>query len=159
MSKKPEKQDKLKPGPGIIMGGILGNTIMVDTTYITNMMGSGGSITNSNTVTGGNGVIISKYGDDTSVTLDDYYIDDKIDRKIRETNRIKPIFIIGLPNSYPIDSYDETTEKLEERLEGYHVLVIKNQTEDFSAKIYSVEGITPVGIDEIKRYIDFKTKK
>ena len=159
MGKIKEKQEKLTPGPGILMGGLLGNDIWVDNNYIRSIVGnSGGAISKQNIHTNA-GLIANTYGDDTHLSVDDYYIDDKIDRKIKEVNKTKPIFIFGLPQFYDPEMLDRTVEVLQNRLDDYHVLCIKNQTDDYSAKIFSVQGIETVGIDDIKKYIDFKTKK
>jgi len=159
MSKRIEKQNKLKPGPGINMGGVLGTDIWVDESYIASIVGNSGNVITKSNLIGGTGIITHDYGNDINVCIDEYFIDDRIDKKISSVNKTKPIFIMGLPNSFDAETLNKHADALHKRMSEYHVLVIKNKTDDYSAKIYSVEGITPVGIDEIKKYIDFKTKK
>jgi hypothetical protein len=159
-----ENQRKLQMGPGIIMTGIGGDTIMVDDNYIVstvNAMNTNSGVLNSpqKKVVQGEGIDIIDNGTSETIRIQPWYIDDKIEEKIHEVNKTKPIFIFGLPQFYDTEMLRDASEALQHRMGEYHVLCIKNQTDDYSAKIYSVEGITPVGIDEIKKYIDFKTKK
>ena len=158
MGKIKEKQEKLTPGPGILMGGLLGNDIWVDNNYIRSIVGNSGGVISKQNIHTNAGLIANTYGDDIHISIDEYYIDDKIDRRIKDVNKTKPIFIFGLPNYYDEETMIKAKDMLELKLPDYHVLTLKNKTDDVSAKIFSVEGITSLGIDEIKKYIDFKTK-
>ena len=89
------------------------------------------------------------------ISLDDNYVHDVVDKRISEINP-KPIFIFGVPESMDMDTYKDVSVHLENKLQDYHVIVIINNTNSFSAKIYSTEGIETVSVDEIKKYITHK---
>ena len=68
----------------------------------------------------------------------------------------KPIFILGLPSSLPPEVLNETFARLYRQLDDYHVLVLQNTHEDYTAKIYAVDGVTTHDLDDIKKYIKSK---
>jgi len=71
----------------------------------------------------------------------------------------KPIFMIGLPCTTTDDSLADTMERLEKKMPDYHVLLLKNLKDVYTAKMFKETGIDTLSIDEIKRYIDQKTKQ
>lgn len=138
MSAISNKQNKLRPGSGIIMhNGPFGIDIMVDDNYITNILGSA----------------------DSTASYDDSWIDQKINDKVSKINKTKPIFILGFPLSIENDVCHSQMERIFEMLHNeYHVICVKNMTDVYSAKVYSVDGIESVDIDDIKRYVGTKNK-
>lgn len=70
----------------------------------------------------------------------------------------KPIFMIGLPASTPHDLLHITRDRLDTQLSDYHVLVLINVTENYTAKLFSEKGDDTLDISEIKRYIKQKLR-
>lgn len=70
----------------------------------------------------------------------------------------KPIFMIGLPNSTTPQLYDVMASGLETRLSDYHVIVLRNTTNIYTAKLFSEKGDDTMDIKDIKKYIDQKMK-
>lgn len=68
----------------------------------------------------------------------------------------KPIFIFGLPSSTPPEVLNETYARLDRQLDDYHVLVLRNTHEEYTAKLYAVDGVTTHDLDDIKKYIKSK---
>jgi hypothetical protein len=83
------------------------------------------------------------------------------DSSISKIERIesKPIFMIGLPNSHPPEYIEEVAQRLKKQLSDYHVLVILNTTDTYSAKLFSEKGEDTLDINQIERYIDQKLRK
>ena len=94
-----------------------------------------------------------------TATYDDSWIDQKIDDKISKITKAKPIFILGFPLSMENEVCQTTMERIFEMLHNeYHVLCVKNMTDSYSAKVYSVDGIESVDLDDVKRYVGTKNK-
>lgn len=74
------------------------------------------------------------------------------------TPTTKPIFMIGLPSSTSIDHLQHTQDDLHRTLTDYHVIVLLNKTETYTAKLFSEQSTDTLDISEIKRYIDIKLK-
>jgi len=131
----------LTPGPGIITTDDgMGGTMISATTVV-------------NTIDVGPGLVKTQCGNG------DVWID-VADNPIQPTTRIesKPIFMIGLPSSTPDDSLQESLERMENKMPDYHVLMLKNITDVYTAKMFKETGTDTLSIDEIKKYIDQKTR-
>ena len=70
----------------------------------------------------------------------------------------KPIFMVGLPSSTTDDVLRDTLIRMEAKMTDYHVLMLKNKTDIYTAKMFKDTGTDTLSFDEIKRYIDQKTK-
>ena len=68
----------------------------------------------------------------------------------------KPIFIFGTPSSFPPDYLDHISKILEEKLLEYHVIVIPNITDTYSAKLFALQGEDEVDLSSIEKYIKSK---
>jgi hypothetical protein len=68
----------------------------------------------------------------------------------------KPIFIFGLPNHFSRDHLEHIQTKLVKDLSDYHVMVLQNVKDEYTAKIYSVEGAVEGDLSDVKNYIKSK---
>jgi len=71
---------------------------------------------------------------------------------------IKPIFMIGTPASTPPTFMTDMNNVLDEKLSDYNVIVLRNRTETYTAKLFSEKGTDTMDIKDIKRYIDQKLR-
>jgi len=139
-----------KPESTIIAGpGIIAHTD--ETSNITTI----GTATQSTIINAGIGIDV--YHDSFN---DNYTIGLQPSNTVPHISRIesKPIFMIGLPSSTPPDSLQESLERLETKMPDYHVLLLINKTDTYTAKMFRETGTETLSIDEIKKYIDQKIK-
>jgi hypothetical protein len=70
----------------------------------------------------------------------------------------KPIFMVGFPFTITDDAIRTSQEALHEKLKDYHVLVVRNVTDTYTAKLFSETDDDTLPISDIKKYIDQKLK-
>lgn len=70
----------------------------------------------------------------------------------------KPIFMIGLPSTTSPDEFEGIGRHLDVKLHDYHVLVLRNTTDTYTAKLFSERGEDTLPISDIKKYINQKLK-
>jgi len=130
---------KITSGPGIITHDDgMGGTMISATTIVNTIKGSSGI-----------GVIDDGYGnvEITSTTPFNYRTESK------------PIFMVGLPKSAPLDIYEQVMDNLITQLTDYHVIVLRNTTDVYTAKLFSEKDGDVLPISDIKKYIDQKLGK
>lgn len=70
----------------------------------------------------------------------------------------KPIFMVGLPSTCAPNQFDKILRRLENKLSDYHVLVLRNTTDTYTAKLFSERDGDTLPITDIKKYINQKMK-
>lgn len=105
-------------------------------------------------ITGGPGIVI------TDNRMGDVHID-TISPIVPPPQReySKPIFMIGLPSSTPIDDMHNITDNVTNKLDGYHVLVLRNQTDVYTAKLFSEQDDDTLSFSDVKQYIEQKLRE
>ena len=98
-------------------------------------------------ITGGPGIIVSDTGNGNTTisTLSPY-------------PPTKPIFMIGLPSTTSPAEFEGIGRHLDTKLPDYHVLVLRNTTDTYTAKLFSERDSDTLPISDIKKYIDQKLK-
>lgn len=70
----------------------------------------------------------------------------------------KPIFMVGLPSTSSPSQFEKTSIGLVDKLTDYHVLVLRNTTDVYTAKLFSERDGDTLPISDIKKYIDQKLR-
>lgn len=130
----------LTSGPGIItQDDGMGGTMISATTLVSSIEVGPGLIKHEN-----------GYG---NVTID---VANPIQPIFREES--KPIFMVGFPCTMNDDTIQKSQQALHEKLTDYHVIVIRNVADTYTAKLFSEKDGDTLPISDIKKYIDQKLK-
>lgn len=77
-----------------------------------------------------------------------------IQPRIAKRKLPKPIFLIGLPSSVPPEDLRLAQSGLQKKLEhDYHVIVLPNKVDSYTAKVYSVDPTSITDIKDIEKHI------
>jgi len=101
-------------------------------------------------ITGGPGIIVSDTGNGNILV--------QAHPPINFVPTSKPIFMIGLPSTTSPAEFEGIGRHLDTKLPDYHVLVLRNTTDTYTAKLFSERDSDTLPISDIKKYIDQKLK-
>ena len=132
---------KITSGPGIITHDDgMGGTMISATTLVSSVDVGPGLVKTDN-----------GYG---NVTID---VANPIQPSITRIES-KPIFMIGLPSNASLDVLEHVSDSLSVQLNDYHVIVLLNVTDTYTAKLFSEKDGDTLPISDIKKYIDQKLR-